>query len=40
MLILAVLCFIWAIEVDLELFSIAVMIIGSGTTVRKQLLKY
>ena len=35
MLILAVLCFIWAGEVDLELFSIAVMTIGSGTTIWK-----
>ena len=33
MLILAILCFIWAGEVDLELFSIAVMTIGSGTTI-------
>jgi len=33
MLILAVVCFIWAGEVDLELFSIAVMTIGSGTTI-------
>ena len=35
MLILAVICFIWAGEVDLELFSIAVMTIGSGTTIWK-----
>ena len=35
MLILAVLCFIWAAEVDLELFSIAVMTIGSGTSIWK-----
>lgn len=35
MLILAILCFIWAGEVDLELFSIAVMTIGSGTTIWK-----
>ncbi|MDC0622427.1 hypothetical protein OAO94_01370 [Flavobacteriaceae bacterium] len=33
MLILAIVCFIWAGEVDLELFSIAVMTIGSGTTI-------
>ena len=35
MLILAIVCFIWAGEVDLELFSIAVMTIGSGTTIWK-----
>lgn len=32
MLILAIVCFIVASEVDLELFSIAVMTIGSGGT--------
>lgn len=38
MLILAVICFIWAGEVDLELFSIAVMTIGSGTTIWKTII--
>ena len=38
MLILAVICFIWAGEVDLELFSIAVMTIGSGTTICKTII--
>jgi len=38
MLILAIICFIWAGEVDLELFSIAVMTIGSGTTIWKTII--
>ena len=35
LLILSILSFIWASEIDLELFSIAVMTIGSGTTINK-----
>ena len=35
MQILAIVCFIVASEVDLELFSITVMTIGSGTTIWK-----
>ncbi|MCH1547069.1 MAG: hypothetical protein L7S44_00750 [Flavobacteriaceae bacterium] len=37
LLILSILSFIWASEIDLELFSIAVMTIGSGTTIYKTL---
>ncbi|MDC1492668.1 hypothetical protein N8383_02110 [Flavobacteriaceae bacterium] len=35
LLILAIICFIWATEVDLALFSISIMSIGSGITIWK-----
>jgi hypothetical protein len=37
LLTLSIVCFIWASEIDLELFSITVMTIGSGTDIYKTL---
>ena len=37
LLTLSIVCFIWASEIDLELFSITVMTIGSGTAIYKTL---